>query len=160
MQKVSKFLMVSATLFLTILAFTFNPVMATQTDNTAIAEQIIQLIPDTLNLDIDEIEYEKAEESIRNNIMNLCKENGIDIDNLEEQGIYFEISSSLLYSKETFHQAMIEIDYNGTSLAGKSVNLSYKNHADYNANDEQYVKGLELSSPEYFEISLENSRIN
>ncbi len=57
------------------------------------------------------IEYEKAEESIRNNIINLCKENGIDIDNLEEQGIYFEISFIFFGLSSIIMSILLSIQY-------------------------------------------------
>ena len=159
MKRALKVLILLIVLLLTIFSFNFTIVMAAETDNIALAEQIINIIPDTLNININQIEYEKAEEEIKNIIIDMCKENGINTDSLEEQGININVSTSLLYSIESFHSAIIEIDNNGTSLAGKEIKLSYKNKSDHNTDDEEFVKNIKLSSPNYFEISLDDSRI-
>lgn len=159
MKRALKVLILLIVLLLTIFSFNFTIVMAAETDNIALAEQIINIIPDTLNININQIEYEKAEEEIKNIIIDMCKENGINTDSLEEQGININVSTSLLYSIESFHSAIIEIDNNGTSLAGKEIKLSYKNESDHNTDDEEFVKNIKLSSPNYFEISLDDSRI-
>ena len=159
MKRALKVLILLIVLLLTIFSFNFTIVMAAETDNIALAEQIINNIPDTLNININQIEYEKAEEEIKNIIIDMCKENGINTDSLEEQGININVSTSLLYSIESFHSAIIEIDNNGTSLAGKEIKLSYKNESDHNTDDEEFVKNIKLSSPNYFEISLDDSRI-
>ena len=149
MKRALKVLILLIVLLLTIFSFNFTIVMAAETDNIALAEQIINIIPDTLNININQIEYEKAEEEIKNIIIDMCKENGININ----------VSTSLLYSIESFHSAIIEIDNDGTSLAGKEIKLSYKNEFDHNTDDEEFVKNIKLSSPNYFEISLDDSRI-
>lgn len=159
MKRALKVLILLIVLLLTIFSFNFTIVMAAETDNIALAEQIINIIPDTLNININQIEYEKAEKEIKNIIIDMCKENGINTDSLEEQGININVSTSLLYSIESFHSAIIEIDNNGTSLAGKEIKLSYKNKSDHNTDDEEFVKNIKLSSPNYFEISLDDSRI-
>ena len=159
MKRALKVLILLIVLLLTIFSFNFTIVMAAETDNIALAEQIINIIPDTLNININQIEYEKAEEEIKNIIIDMCKENGINTDSLEEQGININVSTSLLYSIESFHSAIIEIDNDGTSLAGKEIKLSYKNESDHNTDDEEFVKNIKLSSPNYFEISLDDSRI-
>lgn len=159
MKRALKVLILLIVLLLTIFSFNFTIVMAAETDNIALAEQIINIIPDTLNININQIEYEKAEEEIKNIIIDMCKENGINTDSLEEQGININVSTSLLYSIESFHSAIIEIDNDGTSLAGKEIKLSYKNEFDHNTDDEEFVKNIKLSFPNYFEISLDDSRI-
>ena len=159
MRKTLKFQIILVILL--VIAYPFVPhiVMASNTDKTVIAEQIINLIPDTLKLDINEIEYEKAEKEIEKNIIDICKDNSINTDDLEKQGLKINIETSLLYTEENFYKASIKVEDNETILAEKTIKLSYKNQANYNAADEQYVKSLELSIPKYFEISLENIRI-
>lgn len=159
MRKTLKFQIMLVTLLVIVYLFFPHIVMATSTDKTEIAEKIINLIPDTLKLDINEIEYEKAQDEIERSIADICKDNGINIDDLAKQGLKINIDTSLLYSVESSHEARIGIKDNETSLVEKTIKLSYKNQANYNTEDEQYVKSLELSMPKYFEISLENSRI-
>lgn len=144
-----------------------NQVKATEVDLTYL-ENIIKMIPDSMNLNIPEIEYEKAESIIAEKVQEILKENNIEcsVDNTDrfrtklilkeitynnsEVSIY--IGASQLYlGIEEFYNAHIYID-NGIQ---KDIKLTYNNHDKYNVNDEKYVKGLKIESPRIYGLEIE-----
>lgn len=105
-----------------------NQVNATEVDQTYL-EDIIKKIPDSVKLDIPEIEYEKASSIIAKNIQEILKDNNIEcsVDNTDRFGtklilkeitynnseVSIQISASKLYlGIEKFYNATIYINGN------------------------------------------------
>lgn len=103
-----------------------NQVNATEVDQAYLTD-ILNTIPDSMNLDIPEIEYEKAKSIIAGNVQKILKDNNIEcsIDNTDMFGtklklkditynnseVSIQIRASQLYlGIEEFHNAHISID--------------------------------------------------
>lgn len=103
-----------------------NQVNATEVDQ-AYLEDIIKKIPDSMNLDIPEIEYEKAKSIISENVQVILKDNNVECSSGYTDGfgtelilkdityknseVSIQISASPLYlGIEEFHNAHISIN--------------------------------------------------
>ena len=134
-----KFLVIFALIFLAVILFNTNVVKATE-------NKMLDVIPDTIELDIPEIEYEKAAKMVEDKIREIWTQNGI---NVEEININI-IASPIETIKEEFYMAFISL--NGNS---KTINLKYNNHNKYNTTDEQYIKNLKIENKKYYEVELD-----
>ncbi len=114
-------------------------------------QKLLDLVPDEIYLDIPEIEYEKAEGLIKEQIEKILKDNGINTDEskIEVQGCmpywgydYFYNPKIVIYSNEV------------DSTVSKDVKLTYNNTKNKNASDEQYIKNLKVQNIYYHEVSL------
>lgn len=153
-----------------------NQVKATEVDQAYLTD-ILNTIPDSMNLDIPEVEYEKAKSIIAENVQKILKDNNIEcsIDNTDMFGpelklkditynnneVSIHIRASQLYlGIEEFHNANIylyvedkDTHYN-LYREDKDIELIYNNQDKYNANDEKYVKSLKIESPKYFGMDI------
>lgn len=112
-------------------------------------EEILNMIPATMELNIKEVEYEKATSIIEKNINQIFEDNNID---LEANNIKLDILASE-FRTGFLHNARITLVDNSTKKS-KIIDLSYNNTNSYNKDNESYVKKLKLTSPRYYEVEL------
>lgn len=115
--------------------------------NATTSEEIKNIIPDTINLDISEVEYNKAQTSIENKVKEIIANSDLkDKDTLNVSADY-----NVLY----FYEATVNV-----GSTQKEVNISFNNTNSINKEDEQYVKNLKIDIPEYIETDLNYLVVN
>lgn len=156
--------------------FNINQVRAEEVDEDYI-KNIMDQIPDTMNIDIPEIEYEKAEEIVLEKIKNILDENNIK-SNVVKEGYVFNNYSlqlseltvnghkikliancALFYlGEDYFHKAEICINEVDTDIRyneyTKNIDLVYSNTNKFNVDDEKFVKNFEFDPKTDLEINL------
>lgn len=139
-----------------------NVVKATDETTEETLQKMIKVLPDEMNIDLKESEYEKASDAVEQNVRKIWKENGINVQKLEEQGYDFGFGTSYLHlTQEQFYQASVYIDYinedGSISSTGKekTIQLIYNNHDKYSKVDEQTIKNLQIDSLGYHEVSID-----
>lgn len=136
------------------------------------AQEILDLIPNTIELDIPEVEYKKTDDIILTQIKNILKNENIkteDIDNavkikdFPKQGYNTELTSWAstcysIYVGVEFHKCQISLNVSDGKYIienfSKIIDIKYNNQDDFNTIDEKYVKNLEIKSPQYYEVDL------
>lgn len=115
--------------------------------NATTSEEIKNIIPDTINLDIPEVEYNKAQTSIENKVKEIIASSDLeDKDTLNVSANY-----NMLY----FYEAGVNV-----GSTHKDVNIIFNNTNNVNKEDEQYVKNLKIDIPEYIETDLNYLVVN
>ena len=122
-------------------------------------EKILEIIPENINIDIPEIEYDNYENSnelLENEIKKLLKINKIEQEDLEKNNIEVHAFINPLYSKNGVKSAEIYIKYNdrNVSKSNKNINVIYNNTKQFNKQDEEYIKKLKITNNKYYEVSL------
>ena len=114
-------------------------------------QKLLDLLPDEIYLDIPEIEYEKAEGLIKEQVIQVLKDNGINKDESE-----IEVQGCMPYwGYDYFYNPKIVVYSNEVdSTVSKDVKLTYNNTKNKNASDEQYIKNLKVQNIYYHEVSL------
>lgn len=115
--------------------------------NATTSEEIKNIIPDTINLDIPEIEYNKVQTSIESKVKEIIANSDLeDKDTLNVSANY-----NMLY----FYEAGVNV-----GSTHKDVNIIFNNTNNVNKEDEQYVKNLKIDIPEYIETDLNYLVVN
>lgn len=119
-------------------------------------KKILKLLPNKMELDIPEIEYEKASSIVQDNLNKIVKENGINQEELNNQKIKIYSSVFLIDTdmQESIRKAIIRVEYNGYTAYDGEMDIIYNNHNEYNKKDEKYIKDLNIKSNKYYEVSL------
>lgn len=147
--------------------FNINQVRAEEVEEDYI-KNIMDKIPDTINIDIPEVEYEKAYKIVAEKVEKILIDNGLEYkkeDNSYEP-IWGEIDFEL--ENKTIKESKIKVKVYGPELYlydintariecsnfDKNVKLIYNNQNSYNLKDESYVKNLKLQSPKYYELDI------
>ena len=154
--------------------FNINQVRAEEVEEDYI-KNIMDKIPDTINIDIPEIEYEKAYKIVAEKVEKTLIDNGLEYkkeDNsyepiwgeidfelenktIKESKIKVEVCGPVLYVD--IHTASIDCtiqDAQYKNIFNKNIKLIYNNQNSYNLKDESYVKNLKLQSPKYYELDI------
>ena len=108
---------------------------------------ILNVIPDSIKLDIKEIEYAKANEIIKSNIEKKLKDAGFN-------NLTIDVFICDYMNVDDFYKANISVYYNKEELAKKDISLSYSNSNNKSSVDEQYIKNIKLESPQYYEVDI------
>ncbi len=141
------------------------------------AQTLLDMLPNKLQLDITEVEFEKADSIVAENIKNILKSNNIEFEDVGKSDYYcydiilknttingsnikIVIQASPIHTiKEEFYKAYIAIQpvngYNNSFNKSKLIDLAYNNHSNYNTADETYVKNLKIESPRYYEVDTD-----
>ena len=117
------------------------------TANATTNEEIQNLIPDTISVDIPEIEYDKAQTLIENKVKEIIANSNIEDKNT--------LNVSANYNVLYFYKANVKV-----GSVQKEVNVSFNNTNNANAEDEQYVKNLKIEKPKYIETDLNYMAVN
>lgn len=127
---------------------------------TDISQEILDLIPSEISLDIPETEYQKSSEIMANKIKSVLESKGYQSEVKNESGGYYislkNNSNVKLWCSGSNIYSGIDKFYKG-SINNKEITLTYNNTNQKNKNDEQYVKNLtsKLKSPKYYESNLD-----
>lgn len=156
--KEKKILVIALCMLLSVQFLFIKPSYADE-DDKQIAETISALIPDTVEINISEIDG--ADGTIRANkvkeeIHKVFQENNVDEDLVEFSA----------FSMIDLHQVHTRVK-KGQSYKDKYVNVKYSNSDNYNEEDEQYVKNItkdikyvDLKEPIVIGIEHENEFLN
>lgn len=138
----------------------------TETDLQA----ILDLIPSTMELDIPEIEYEKADSLVKSNINKILDtkgyqfEDSVKLKDVTIDGYNIEINTvtaPIYLGVDNFYTASVSINVtDGNTIyskytKNKSIKLIYNNHSNYNPVDENIVKNIKLENKRYIEVDLD-----
>lgn len=137
-------------------------------------QELVDALPNEIELDIPEIDYEQAPARILKNIEDILTKFGYTFEEKKltnNIGLKFniddyEIDISLLVSPtymtvEEFRKATINLNISNDSVTvfdkTKSIKLIYNNQNNYNEIDEQEIKNLNLPTPpKYFTFEFAN----
>lgn len=147
-KRTLKLVLIMSLVIITMLVFNTNKVWAIEINEEKL-DEMLNMIPSTMNLDIKEVEYEKSKSIIEKNVEQIFKDNDLD---LTSNNIKLNIEASH-FRTGFLHHASISLTYN-SSRKSKIIDLSYNNTSSHNKNDENYVKGLKFTSPRYYEVDL------
>ncbi len=142
----AKFMLVFGIMLVAMFIFNTNTVNAVEP-----TQEMLDLIPNEITLDIPEIEYEKADKLIEQKVKEIWQSNSMSTD-----GIDVRVYGTQLYY-EDIHTAHIYISNNNGNNKEKTISVVYNNTNQKNSTDEQYVKNLmsKLKSPKYYEVDLD-----
>lgn len=142
----AKFMLVFGIMLVAMFIFNTNTVNAVEP-----TQEMLDLIPNEITLDIPEIEYEKADKLIEQKVKEIWQSNSMSTD-----GIDVRVYGTQLYY-EDIHTAHIYISNNNGNNKEKTISVVYNNTNQKNSTDEQYVKNLmsKLKSPKYYEVNLD-----
>ena len=167
----AKIIITLIAVFIAMCLLNIGTVQAVEMTETESQEIINSIIPDTMNLDIPEIEYKKAEKLVTENIKKILNEKNIKYEEIEkisqEKSIKFTINEtefildfdavSPFYTDNDwsrFYTETVNINiYNEkiyNTFKNKTIQITYNNHNNYNSADEAYVKKLKIDFPKYF----------
>ena len=135
-------------LLLVVCVFNMNTVSAVTNEE---AQAMLDVIPDEIKLDITEAEYEKTDNIIEQKVKNIWESKG-----LSTEGMDITIYGAHLWDFD-INTATITISGNsnsGSVYKTKKISISYSNSNQRNSADEQYVKNLNIKTPEYLTIDL------
>lgn len=119
-------------------------------------QNILDAIPDSMYLDIPEVEYEKSETLIQEQIDEIFESKQIDTSKVEMRVNPVRI----IYALQGFHNASVSIDYqsaDGTEYANKDISIKFNNTDEYNSTDEQIVKNLDIEPAGYYKVDYNNN---
>lgn len=141
------------------------------TDETL--QEVANMIPDKIQLDLQEVEYEKSYAIIETEIKKSLDANNVEYNKvmspygyyaLELQGQFKGISipvydfGSIIDKDSLYHHSIpLETETSSNSYT-KSIELVYNNTDKYNKADEQAVKNLDIKLAGYFEVGLDNAQ--
>lgn len=103
----------------------------------------LQLIPDTMNVNIKEIEFQKSEDELEKSISKILADNNIDMTNYTlnvwQEGYYEDDDFDI----HKFEVSIIKQNQDNTEIiAEKKVTVKYSNTDKYNANDEKAIQKI------------------
>lgn len=142
-------------ILMTVLVFNMNTVNAETEILDEDIKKAIEVIPNSININITEIEatHEKISESFSKEIEKIWENNAISMEKVKNQLSYEAtgIDEAHYLSKDEMFIGHIFYEENEV----KTVNLICNNHNKYNTEDEQYVKNLRIENKKYFEVDLD-----
>ena len=169
-----KILIILGIMLLALFIFNTSIVNATEVDEEYI-QNLLDKIPNTMELDIQEVEYEKAQSMVLNNVEKILKENSIQYEKTTNEYDYsylilkeklsnghnlqIGVSDLSFFSNDFFYNQYVRIsEYQDNIVYGdsktKKIQIKFNNTDKYNSADEEYVKKLKLLKPKYFETNI------
>ena len=133
------------TFFIMFLIGTTNKVQATSVTEEYL-QNMLNVVPNEIELNIKESEYEKAESIVKQKVEEIWKEKNIDTE-----GISISYWAASLYTNiDEFYNAGINLYSEGINSVSKIISIKYTDTNKKNKEDEQYVKQLVLpKAPDY-----------
>lgn len=152
MKTKSKIIVLVISIMLLICILNINSVKATDITSEDL-QNVLDAIPDKIETNLKEVECQKANEIIKEEINEVLKEKEIDTT-----GINLNVYASPIYMGiDSFYTVNIylEISENVNINKSKDIEITYSNTDKYNSNDELSVKNLKLEDPEYYVVDYE-----
>lgn len=170
-----KILLALGLILIAMIIFNANPVSAKEVTEDYL-QNILDKIPNAMNLDIPEVEFEKADDIVRTNVKNVLNKENIEYEEIKNSNGYYELKikdaingydvkmytmggAPIYFGKDNFDKSTVHIyaiknniTYNSKE---KEIKITYNNSNNYNKADEQYVKNLKITSPRYYEVGLD-----
>lgn len=168
----AKYIITLVAIFIAMCLLNVSTVQAVEMTETDL-QGILDAIPDTMNLDIPEIEYEKSGELVKANIKKVLNAKNYQYEDIKDSvklkdvtidgyNIEMNIDTAPIYlGLDNFYKAYISIHVTdgNTEYANyrksKTIKLVYNNHSNYNTTDEEYIKNLKIENKRYFEVDLD-----
>ena len=137
-----------------------------------IKQKVESIIPDQMQLNIQEVEYEKATNLIMAEIEKLLQENNVTYNKIDMYGITgYELQGDFggvvipvydyyFYSVDTFRKYEINIYANKNNMSVnhiKDIELVFNNSNKYNDTDKQIVKNLYTKPAGYYEVEIDKN---
>ena len=133
------------TFFIMFLIGTTNKVQATSVTEEYL-QNMLNVVPNEIELNIKESEYEKAESIVKQKVEEIWKGKNIDTEGI---GISYW-AASLYTNIDEFYNAGINLYSEGINSVSKIISIKYTDTNKKNKEDEQYVKQLVLpKAPDY-----------
>ena len=173
-----KFIITFAVIILAMCLFNINEVKAAEVDENYL-NNLVNMLPSSMNLDIQEVDFKQVPDLALKNVEQILKDNqiqcsrvsaswlfnegGLKIDNTTINGydLIITICVNPNSGKEQMYNTQFNIyatDYKTIYMnysKSKDVKIKYNNTDKYNSDDENYVKNLKITSPLYYEVSLD-----
>lgn len=120
------------------------------------AQSMLDLIPDEIEINIPEVEVEKAEEKVKSEVDKIWSKNNISTEGLKIQYIHYYYLGKEYTSDSNFYKITIQINNFGLY---KNISIKYNNSSKWNEADNTYVKNLNIKPAEntYYEWKTENA---
>lgn len=107
-------------------------------------KQSLDNIPDTMEVDVKEVETEKAEQIIYNQVVENLKNKGITVkDSKGQDGAkkgQYTINISVNGNTADIELDYAPEDYSSSLIARKEITIKYNNSSTYNESDKQYIE--------------------
>ena len=142
-----KFIILILAFLLMLCVFNINTVNAATLEDL---QKMLDLIPDEIYLDIPEIEYEKANDLIKEQVKQILNEN-----DMNTEGITMFVTGPYMINMEQFYKARISLQLPSGSKT-KDISITYNNTNNKNSTDEQYIKNLKHDDKGYFEMDFDD----
>ncbi len=142
-----KFIILILAFLLMLCVFNINIVNAATLEDL---QEMLDLIPNEMYLDIPEIEYEKAGELVEEQVKQILNENDMNIEEIDIIG-----NHPYMINMEQFYKARISLQLPSGSKT-KDISITYNNTNNKNSTDEQYIKNLKHNDKGYFEVSFDD----
>lgn len=151
-KTILKFVIAFIIAMIAILAFNIKSVYAVD-DKSEQAKKMLDLVPDKIDLNINESQYEDSSSIVETKIKEIWKNNNISIENikLEVWGSRLSLNSD----KDYFYLAGVRLN-DDTSMQ-KSISITYTNTNRKNKTDEEYVKKLDIKNLDYLDVKLSDN---
>lgn len=139
-----------------------NTVKATDevfTEDDEYIQNILNAIPDSMDLDIKESEYEKAQSLVEENVNEAFASKQVDTSEVEIEVSTNGINYTLLDDINNFYKANVRITYlgvDGTEHIEKEINIKYNNTDNHNQADKEYIDSLSFVNKDYFAVDFED----
>lgn len=124
--------------------------------------EIIDAIPDTMNIDISEIQYEYATKEILEEIKSIVTSKNIEYEEVRDNAIKLK---DITYNgdelkiyvnmNEYINKFKVSFGENSSMDEKKYINVIYNNSDSFNEEDENYIKNLNLAIPDYYIVNSE-----
>lgn len=165
-KTILKFIVVIGIMLLATILIGATKVQAVEiTDETL--QEVANILPNKIQLDLKEVEYEKATATIVKEVEKSLNSNNITYNKKEEWGyptynlqgefenISFSINDIHFYSIEGIREYYIYLRADSSNkYNNKKIELVYNNSDKYNKADEQIVKNLKITPAGYYEVEL------
>ena len=152
-KNVIKVLIILAILLVSILLLPEVKATNTSTSNDLI-EKILNVIPDTMEVNVKESEYKKVHDVVTTNLTKIFEKNGISIEDAKKQNVDISIGRvDIYFTEDNFRKCHVSISADNY-YKDKTIDLTYSNHKDFNKDEQNKIKAIKLTSPKYYEVDI------
>lgn len=137
-----------------------------------IKQRVESIIPNQMQINIQEVEYEKATNIIMTEIEKVLQENNVTYNKIDMYGITgYELQGDFggvvipiydyyFYSVDNFRKYEINLYASKNNMSAnhiKDIELVFNNSNKYNDTDKQIVKNLDIKLAGYYEVGIDKT---